>query len=105
MNLMIVHCAWTLSRHNVYQARLLLGLGSRAIALLRGLSLGALQPLASAPRVLTCAFRGREWLWVELLGAEHDEVRRRLALVALQPGLEREWPLRRATPALVGETR
>jgi hypothetical protein len=95
MNVMIVHCAWTLSRQSVYQARLLLGLESRVIQQLRSLPLGGLHPLATAPSIVRCAFATREWLWQELLSADHAEARQRLALVALQPGLERDWPVRR----------
>jgi len=95
MNVMIVHCAWTLSRQSVYQARLLLGLESRVIQQLRALPLGGLHALATAPRIVRCAFASREWLWQELLSADHAEARQRLALVALQPGLDRDWPVRR----------
>lgn len=95
MNVMIVHCAWTLSRQSVYQARLLLGLESRVIQQLRALPLGGLHPLAAAPGIVCAAFGTREWLWDELLAADHAEARQRLALVALQPGLECDWPLRR----------
>lgn len=95
MNVMIVHCAWTLSRQSVYQARLLLGLESRIIQQLRALPLGGLHALATAPRIVRCAFATREWLWQELLSADHVEARQRLALVALQPGLDRDWPVRR----------
>ena len=98
MNVMIVHCAWTLSRQSVYQARLLLGLESRVIQQLRALPLGGLHALATAPRIVRCAFGSREWLWQELLSADHAEVRQRLALVALQPGLDRDWPVRRPAP-------
>jgi hypothetical protein len=95
LNLTILLWAWTLSRQSVYQARLLLGLESRSIQQLRGLPLGALQWLACAPSLLVCAFGAREWLWSQLISATEPQVRQRLALIALQPGLERDWPLRR----------
>ena len=83
----------------VYQPRLLLGLESRAIGELRSLQLTDLQHLALAPRLVLCAFPEREWLWVELLTEMRPEARRRLALIALQPGLAQEWPARRAAQA------
>jgi hypothetical protein len=96
VNLTILLCAWTFSRQSVYQARLLLGLESRTIAELRSLQLTSLQQLALGPRIVLCAFPAREWLWVELFKETRPEARRRLALIALQPGLEHEWPAKRA---------
>ena len=96
VNLTILLCAWSFSRQTVYQARFLLGLESRAIAQLRSLQLTDLQHLALAPRLVLCAFPERDWLWVELLTETRPEARRRLTLIALQPGLEHEWPERRA---------
>lgn len=97
VNLTILLCAWSFSRQSVYQARLLLGLESRTIAELRSLQLTDLQHLALAPRLVLCAFPTRDWLWVDLLTETRPEARRRLALIALQPGLEQEWPARRAS--------
>jgi hypothetical protein len=44
-----------------------------------------------------CAFAGRDWLWSELLTDPRPEMRQQLALIALQPGLPRDWPARRAS--------
>ncbi len=99
VSLTVLLCAWSFSRQTVYQARLLLGLESRAIAELRSLQLTDLQHLALAPRLVLCAFPERDWLWVELLTEMRPEARRRLALIALQPGLAQEWPARRAAQA------
>jgi hypothetical protein len=99
MNLTILLCAWTFSRQSVYHARFLLALDSAAIQRLRALQLTDLQRLAFAPDVVSCAFATREWLWIELLTETRAEARRQLALVALQPGLERDWPARRTVQA------
>jgi len=96
MNLTILLCAWTFSRQSVYQARFLLGMESRTIQQLRTLQLTDLQPLALAPQLVRCAFATREWLWIELLTETRPEVRRQLALIALQPGIEQEWPFKRS---------
>jgi hypothetical protein len=89
-------CAWTLSRQSAYQARLLLGLESRAIQRLRAMQLSELQPLSHLPNLVQCAFTGRGWLWTGLLLDTRPEARRRMALIALQPGITRDWPARRA---------
>ena len=94
--LMISLCAWSVSRQSAYQARLLLGLESRTIQRLRALQLSQLQPLSHLPNLVQCAFRDRDWLWTGLLLDTRPEARRRLALIALQPGVPREWPARRA---------
>jgi hypothetical protein len=99
MHLTILLCAWTLSRQSVYQARFLLGLSSAAIQRLRGFELRALPRLASAPRLLECAFATHDWFWTELLTDTRPEARRRLALIALQPGVEHEWPLQSSAHA------
>jgi hypothetical protein len=90
-------CAWTLSRQSAYQARLLLGLEPRMIQRLRGMQLSDLQQLAYGRDLVRCAFAGRDWLWSELLTDPRPEARQQLALIALQPGLPRDWPARRAT--------
>jgi len=95
--LTILLCAWTVSRQSTYQARLLLGLEPRAIQRLRAMQLGDLQQLAHAPELVLCAFAGRDWIWHELLTDARPEARRQLALIALQPGLARDWPARRAS--------
>jgi hypothetical protein len=46
--------------------------------------------------VLRCAFTDRPWLWQWLLSATQPESRSQLTLVALQPGVDRDWPQRRA---------
>jgi hypothetical protein len=94
--LMIALCAWSLSRQSAYQARLLLGIEARAIQRLRTLQLSQLQPLSHLPNLVQCAFRERDWLWTSLLLDNRPEARRRLALIALQPGVARDWPGRRA---------
>jgi hypothetical protein len=95
--LTILLCAWSLSRQSTYQARLLLGLEPRAVQRLRAMQLGDLQPLAHVRELVLCAFAGRDWLWNELLTDARPEARRQLALIALQPGLARDWPARRAS--------
>ena len=95
LGLTILLCAWTLSRQSVYQARLLLGLEARTIQRLRAMQLSDLQPLAYSRRLLLCAFAGRDWIWSELMSETRPEARQHLALIALQPGLRREWPARR----------
>ena len=99
MNAMILLCAWTFSRQSVYQARFLLGLESRVIQQLRALQLTDVQRFSAAPQLVACAFANSEWLWIELLTETRPEARRQLALIALQPGLEREWPARRSAHA------
>jgi hypothetical protein len=94
--LTILLCAWTLSRHSIYQARLLLGLETRAMQQLRAMQLGPIQDLAHAPHLVLCAFHDRPWLWSELLVEKRPEGRQHLALIALQPGLDKDWPVRRA---------
>jgi hypothetical protein len=96
LGLTILLCAWTLSRQSTYQARLLLGLESRTIQRLRAMQLTDLQLLAHVPELVRCAFRGRDWIWSELLTETRPEARQQLALIALQPGVGRDWPARRA---------
>jgi hypothetical protein len=96
LRLTILLCAWTLSRQSIYHARLLLGLESRAMQRLRALQLKDLQDLVHAPSAVLCAFPDRPWLWSELLTETRPEARQQLALIALQPGLEHDWPARRA---------
>jgi hypothetical protein len=95
--LTILLCAWTLSRQSVYQARLLLGLEPRTIQRLRAMQLSDLQQIAHGRELVRCAFVGRDWLWSELLADPRPEMRQQLALIALQPGLPRDWPARRAS--------
>jgi hypothetical protein len=95
--LTILLCAWTLSRQSVYQARLLLALEPRTIQRLRTMQLSDLQQVAHGRELVHCAFAGRDWLWSELLTDPRPEMRQQLALIALQPGLPRDWPARRAS--------
>jgi hypothetical protein len=84
------------SRQSPYQARLLFGLDTAEIHCLRALSVTEVQRLAWVPGVLRCAFFDRPWLWQWLLTAAQSESRSQLTLMALQPGIERDWPERRA---------
>jgi hypothetical protein len=88
------------SRQSPYQAQFLLGLGVAQIELLRSLALPDLGRLAAVSDVVHCAFSDQGWLWHGILTDTRPESRRQLALVALQPGLARDWPQRRpAHPA------
>jgi len=95
--LTILLCAWTLSRQSAYHAHLLLALEPRTVQRLRAMQLGDLQRLAHVQDLVCCAFADREWLWTELLTDARPEARQQLALIALQPGLARDWPGRRAS--------
>ena len=93
-----VSILWTArqtSRESPYQAQFLLGLDVSQIEWLRSLALTDLPRLAGAADIVRCAFPEREWLWRSLLTDTRPESRRHVALVALQPGLAREWPRRR----------
>jgi hypothetical protein len=94
--LSILWAARQASRQSPYQARFLLGLDTVQIELLRSLALSDLARLAGASGVVGCAFAEQEWLWRSLLTDMRPESRRHLTLVALQPGLERDWPERRS---------
>lgn len=93
--LSILWAARQTSRQSPYQAQFLLGLGLAQIALLRSLALPDLGRLAAAADVVHCAFPDQDWLWHGILTDTRPESRRQLALVALQPGLPRDWPQRR----------
>jgi hypothetical protein len=93
--LSILWAARQTSRQSAYQARLLFGLDEHGLRVLQTLPLAKLQRFASARDVLRCAFADREWLWRELLTDARPESRQQLALVGLQPGVERDWPERR----------
>jgi hypothetical protein len=95
LSLMILQSARALSRQSTYQARLLMGLSSRAMQRLRGMPLDHLPALARTADLVLCAFPERDWLWTELLRETRPEARQQLALIALQPWLEQEWPRRR----------
>ena len=99
--LSILWAARQTSRQSPYQAQFLLGLGVAQIELLRSLALPDLGQAGRARRdVVHCAFTDQDWLWHGILTDTRPESRRQLALVALQPGLARDWPQRRpAHPA------
>jgi hypothetical protein len=98
--LSILWAARHTSRQSPYQAQFLLGLGVAQIELLRSLALPDLGRLAAVADVVHCAFTDQDWLWHGILTDTRPESRRQLALVALQPGLPRDWPQRRpARPA------
>ncbi len=94
--LSILWAARQTSRQSPYQAQFLLGLGVAQIELLRALALPDLTRLAAASDVVQCAFTDQDWLWHGILTDTRPESRRQLALVALQPGLARDWPQRRS---------
>jgi hypothetical protein len=93
--LSILWAARQTSRQSPYQARFLLGLGVAQIEFLRSLALPDLARLAATSDVVRCAFTDQDWLWHGLLTDTRPESRRQLALIALQPGLVRDWPQRR----------
>jgi hypothetical protein len=84
------------SRQSPYQAQFLLGLGVAQIELLRSLALPDLGRLAAASDIVHCAFTDQDWLWHGILTDMRPESRRQFALVALQPGVVRDWPQRRS---------
>ncbi len=89
------------SRQSPSQARLLFGLDAAQLQFVRALGLPEVEQLSSRPDVLRCAFAAQDWVWRHLLTDTRPELRRQLALIALQPRLDREWPQRRAAhPAL-----
>jgi len=93
--LSILFAARQTSRQSPYHAQFLLGLGVSQVELLRSLSLPDLGRLAAASDVVHCAFTDQDWLWHGILTDTRPESRRQLVLVALQPGLPRDWPQRR----------
>jgi len=93
--LSILLAARQTSRQSPYQAQLLLGLGVAQVELLRALTLPDLARLAAVSDVVQCAFSGQDWIWLGILTDTRPESRRQLALIALQPGLARDWPQRR----------
>jgi hypothetical protein len=99
LHLSALLCARTVSRRSVYQARLLLGLDALSIQRLKSLSLGDVQRLALRDGLLECAFPQRARLWLNLFTETRGDARQRLAMAALQPGAEREWPQRRGAHA------
>jgi hypothetical protein len=93
--LSILLAARQMSRQSPYQAQFLLGLEAAQVESLRSLALSDVALLAAAPDVVRCAFTDRGWIWHGILTDTRPESRRQLALVALQPGLPRDWPPRR----------
>jgi hypothetical protein len=92
--LSILFAARTTSRHSAFQARVLFDLDAADVERLGAASLADLQRLACEPCLLRCAFRERPWFWQGLLTAVRPELRRQLALMALQPRVT-DWPQRR----------
>jgi hypothetical protein len=89
------------SRHSGFQARLLFGLEAADVELLRASPLADLQQHACAPAVLKCAFSEPPWFWQQLFTTTRPELRRQLALIALQPCPAIAWPQRRPPHATV----
>jgi hypothetical protein len=56
--------------------------------------------LAHTPHLVLCAFPDRPWLWSQLLAETRPEGRQYLALIALQPGIDKDWPASRAPARL-----
>jgi hypothetical protein len=97
----ILWAARQTSRQSPYQAQFLFGLDVLEIEYLRSLGLAELAEVAGSGAVVRCALVDQEWVWHSLLTETRPEARRHLALVALQPGLTRDWPRRRpAHPAV-----
>jgi hypothetical protein len=94
LHLSILFAARTTSRHSAFQARVLFDLDAADVERLGAASLADLQRLACEPRLLQCAFRERPWFWQGFLTAIRPELRRQLALLALQPRIA-DWPQRR----------
>jgi len=84
------------SRESPYLARFLFGLEAAEIARLRETTFAELQRLALTPGVVSVSFRERDWVLRMLLTTTTAEVHELLALVALQPRIRGEWPIRRA---------
>ncbi len=84
----------TTSRHSAFQARLLFDLDAADVERLGAARLADLQRLACKPFILECAFREWPWFWQGLFTAIRPELRRQLALMALQPRVA-DWPQRR----------
>jgi hypothetical protein len=93
--LTILWVARETSRQSPYQAQFLLGLDVARIEFLRSLALADLTRVAGTADIVRCAFSDQERVWRGLLTDTRPESRRQLTLVALQPGLAREWPQRR----------
>ncbi len=84
------------SRESPYLARCLFGLEAAEIARLRETTFDELQGLALTPGVVSVSFRERDWVLRMLLTTTAAEIHALLALVALQPRIRGEWPVRRA---------
>ena len=84
----ILHSAWTLSRHNPYLAKLLLGLEDQDVRELATLDLAEIPAHCAAAETVVCAFAQYAWLWHKLLTESRPEVRRQLLLIALQPRVD-----------------
>jgi hypothetical protein len=97
----ILFAARQASRQSAYQARLLFGLEGDHIERFGASTFAELQRLAWVPGVVHCAFRDRHWFWQSLFTATRPELRRQLALLALQPCVAGGWPQRRPPQPIV----
>lgn len=91
----ILFAARQASRQSAYQARLLFGLEGVHIERFGASTFAELQRLAWVPGMVRCAFPERHWIWRGLFTTTLPELRRQLALLALQPCLAGGWPQRR----------
>jgi hypothetical protein len=101
LNFSILFAARQASRQSAYQARLLFGLEGLHVERFGASTFAELQRLGWISGVVQCAFRDRPWFWHSLLTATRPEVRRHLALLALQPCLAGGWPQRRPPQSIV----
>lgn len=85
--LTILGSAWHLARSRPFEARMFLHLSARELRRLRATPLAQLPALASAGRVLSCAFAGGGLTWSALIRDDEPDNSRMLVLIALQPEL------------------
>jgi hypothetical protein len=97
----ILFAARQASRQSVYQARLLFGLEGVHIERFGASTFAELQRLAWVPGLVQCAFPDRHWFWQSLFTTTRPELRRQLALLALQPCVAGAWPQRRPPQSTV----
>jgi hypothetical protein len=97
----ILFAARQASRQSAYQARLLFGLDGVHIERFGASTFAELQRLAWVPGVVRCAFPERHWFWQSLFTTTLPELRRQLALLALQPCVAGGWPQRRPPQPIV----
>jgi hypothetical protein len=101
LNFSILFAARQASRQSAYQARLLFGLEGVHIERFGASTFAELQRLAWVPGVVHCAFPERHWFWRSLFTTTLPELRRQLALLALQPCVAGGWPQRRPPQPIV----